>query len=581
MVQIEFNYQQIQTIIQVNEEERFELAISRFTNKTGVNADEVTFLADGKVINTNDIIQNILSNSERQNHRKVILVMPLNSTINLGNKSHIIQSKEIICPTCHEPCKFEIKNYQIKLFDCINGHMLENIKLNEFYNYQNIDLSKIICDECKENNKSKTFNNEFYKCMKCNMNLCPLNKSVHDKSHYILDYDLKNYKCSIHNDEQFIKYCKTCKKDICLKCENQHLTHETISFSTMLPDNEEMNNKIIKLRKILDIFKENINRIIIKLNYVKDNFEIFYNINNNIIKDYVNNKNRSYNKLFNISNINNIIDKEIEYIKDKCNFGNNINELIYTYSEMRNENREIEMKYIPFQDLQENERKGIFRYNSNSNSNSISIFGKKFIDNNIYKCKIIYIDKVFELSEYFDDINLHYNNKDEFKFILKGINNITDMSHMFEGCKLLYSLPDISKIDTSNVTNMKYMFAGCYSLRALPDISKFNTSKVINLECLFAGCNYLQSLPDISKWNISNVSNISNMFDSCSSLTYLPDISKWNTTNVIDMRCMFTRCIYLQSLPDISKWNISNVKYMKNMFFLCKLYLNIPSKFKN
>ena len=579
MVQIEFNYQQIPTIIQINAQERFELAVSRFTNKTGVNPNEVSFLSDGRVINLNDNIQNILSDSERQNQRKVILVIPLNSTINMGNNNHIIQSKEIICPYCHEPCKFEIKNYRIKLFDCIKGHMLENIKLKEFNNYQKIDLAKIICDDCKKNNKGETFKNEFYRCMKCNMNLCPLSVSVHDKSHYILEYDLKNYKCNIHKNEQFIKYCKTCKKDICLECENQHLSHETISFSTMLPDIEKMNNNITELRKVLDTFNENINRIILKLNYVKDNFEIFYNINNNIIKDYINNKNRSYNKLYNISNVNNIIDKEIDYIKDKCNFGNNINELIYTYGEMKNENREIEMKYIPFQDLQESERKGIFGYNNNNNS--IRIFGKKFIENNIQKCKIIYNDKIYELSEYFDDINLHYNNKDEFKFILKGINNITDMSYMFEGCKLLYSLPDISNIDTSNVTNMKYMFAGCYSLRTLPDISKFNTSKVIDLECLFAGCSYLQSLPDISKWDISNVNNISNMFDSCLSLTSLPDISKWNTFNIIDMRAMFLRCTFLKSLPDISKWNISNVKYMKNMFFLCKPYLNIPYKFKN
>ena len=85
------------------------------------------------------------------------------------------------------------------------------------------------------------------------------------------------------------------------------------------------------------------------------------------------------------------------------------------------------------------------------------------------------------------DIDYRYDNKEEFEIKLKGINNITNMSCMFCGCKSLSSLPDISKWNTSNVNNMSYMFYGCESLSSLPDISKWNTSNVYNMSVMFRG----------------------------------------------------------------------------------------------
>jgi len=42
---------------------------------------------------------------------------------------------------------------------------------------------------------------------------------------------------------------------------------------------------------------------------------------------------------------------------------------------------------------------------------------------------------------------------------------------MFNECKLLVSLPDISKWNSSNVNNMSGLFCKCNSLISLPDIS--------------------------------------------------------------------------------------------------------------
>ena len=45
-----------------------------------------------------------------------------------------------------------------------------------------------------------------------------------------------------------MKYCKTCKEDICLACEKDHEKHETKSFKSILPDKKDLlkNNKNLK-----------------------------------------------------------------------------------------------------------------------------------------------------------------------------------------------------------------------------------------------------------------------------------------------------------------------------------------------
>ena len=65
------------------------------------------------------------------------------------------------------------------------------------------------------------------------------------------------------------------------------------------------------------------------------------------------------------------------------------------------------------------------------------------------------------------------------------------------------------------------MFNECRSLSSIPDISKWNTNNVININYMFTECLSLSSIPDISKWNINNVINMSNMFYKCSYHHYL------------------------------------------------------------
>ena len=121
-----------------------------------------------------------------------------------------------------------------------------------------------------------------------------------------------------------------------------------------------------------------------------------------------------------------------------------------------------------------------------SNKKKLKILGKEFINKNKNRCKIIYKSRIYELKEYFEDLNINYNHKDLIKFKLIFIHHIIDMSHLFYNCDSLISL---SVNNISNfpiyITNMKHMFYGCNSLKSLPDISKWDTCNVKDMSFMF------------------------------------------------------------------------------------------------
>ena len=50
-------------------------------------------------------------------------------------------------------------------------------------------------------------------------------------------------------------------------------------------------------------------------------------------------------------------------------------------------------------------------------------------------------------------------------------NNISDLSHMFEGCKD-FETTDIDWPDTSKIININYMFKDCKNLKNIKGLSK-------------------------------------------------------------------------------------------------------------
>ena len=65
---------------------------------------------------------------------------------------------------------------------------------------------------------------------------------------------------------------------------------------------------------------------------------------------------------------------------------------------------------------------------------------------------------------------------------------------------------------------------------------------------MFNSCKELISIPDISKWNINEVNDMSGMFCECSKLLLLPNnISNWKLKKSINMTDIFKGCISLYS----------------------------------
>ena len=286
MVEVEFNYAGKITTIQSNINNNMKDIYKKFMNKSGKNIDDLIFIYSGSTIDDDTLTFIQLANSEDKKRNKMsIIVNDYNN--NIGDKNdNLKKSKTIICPKCQQNIKYVFRDYKITLFDCKNNHEIKDILLNEFEKTQLIDESKIICDECKDNDKSQTYENKFYTCVDCKENLCLLckSKSPHD-SHNIIDYDERNFICYTHN-ESYNSYCENCKMDLCLICEKDHKQHKTISYSELIPDSKLLKTKLDKLRTKIDEYKNYIDEIIQKLNNVMKNFEIYYKINNYIIKSY-------------------------------------------------------------------------------------------------------------------------------------------------------------------------------------------------------------------------------------------------------------------------------------------------------
>ena len=176
------------------------------------------------------------------------------------------------------------------------------------------------------------------------------------------------------------------------------------------------------------------------------------------------------------------------------------------------------------------------------------IFDLKFINNNKNLCKIYYNNELYELKEYFEDIDNNYNHDHLIKFILCINTNITDMSYMFNGCTMLTSISEISQIELFKIND---------KVNSLFNDLKMNKSNIIEESDNF-NKSHKKSLKSSSDKNKSNLN--SNDGDIHSSL----DIS---SLKICYIRYIFYECKSLKSLPDISKWNINNVTDMSYVFY--------------
>ena len=339
---VTFIYKGQETFIQCINSEQMKIIFKRFINKVGVNINNIFFIYDGMKINEEITFNQLANENDKKEHKIKVLVYDME---NANIKEIFNKAKDIICPKCNDDNIFiNINNYRIFLSGCKNGHMMNDLLLDNFLISQKIDLSKIICNECYQTNKSETYNNEFFRCNKCNKNLCPLCKSNHNKNHKIIKYEEKNYFCLIHNCP-YIKYCNQCKKNTCIQCEKNHKNHDIIYLGDILPDKEELVNKQKELKENLSKMFKEIDNIINILKKVKDNLEKYYNLSDEIINNYE----MEYINYYLLKNINEfndfnkIIIKDINEIINSNSLFKKVNNMINIYNKMNNINSESQI----------------------------------------------------------------------------------------------------------------------------------------------------------------------------------------------------------------------------------------------
>ena len=515
MNQAEFKYKGLSLIIQCNENEKMKNICQQFCLKAQVDKNKIFFSYGGKAGNefNEELTYNQMINSFDKNEKKMIILVYNISGERELNES-FIKSNEIICPKCGEICKIKFNNYKISLYDCKNGHETHNLSFDEFEKSQNKDLSKIICKKCNENNMYTSFDKVFYKCIECNIDLCPLCKLNHNKNHNIINYKQYNYICGKH-DREYINYCKKCKINICMLCNKEHKNHDIIFIGDIILNKNELENKINDLKEYIDKFNNNINEIMEIIGEVKRNINKYYEILIDIINNY-NIKNINYETLFNLREIynNNDIINDINRINNIKNDNiNKFNIIINIYNKIKNiKKNEIKITL----DIKKGDiNKEIYFLD---NSNGLCIVNGRHEEH--------YHDIFKELNELNTELyinNIKHKYKKYFKPEKEGIYNIVlklniqirDCTFMFSDCNNIIDI-DLSTFDTTQVTKMGGMFCGCNKLKNL-DLSSFDTKNVIHMEGMFARCNNLKNI-DLSSFDIKNDTDTKYMFYSCNNL---------------------------------------------------------------
>ena len=334
MAQLEFEYSQSIIIIQVNLTDLFSKACNKYYQKSDIKPNSVFFMKKTMVIPGNKKIIDLMDETEKESKKMHISVFPLYID---ENDKVIIESKEVICPKCFEPCRIKILDYIVYLFDCKNNHSIA-ISLDKFKETQKINLTKIICNICKVKNMGNMYDNTFFSCLSCKKNMCVLCKSIHNNNHAIINYEKKNYICPLHNDS-FFKFCHNCKINICMLCNNGHINHILEPFENIISNADNKRIELDKLQKEIIIFNTNVKKIITGLNQLIENMETYYNIFNNIFNNY-NVHNKNYQVLKNISQINieNNIYKEIFEINKNENYLSKINNIFNIFYKMKGKN---------------------------------------------------------------------------------------------------------------------------------------------------------------------------------------------------------------------------------------------------
>ena len=364
MNKVEFSYLGNKTIILCKENDSINEIIKKFANKVFINENDLIILYGGNIIKEEDLqlTFNQIANQEDK-ERKQMSIVVYDKPTEIRKREVQIKSKDIICPKCKEHILIKCSNYKIKLFNCKNEHIIDNLSIKDFEKSQYLNYSKIICGNCNKRNLGECQLTNFYKCYECNINLCDKCQMNHDYSHNIMNFGDINYFCGKHKDS-FAKYCNKCKIDICCLCEEEHSGHKLILYGNIISNKRQLMIHLEKIKECFDKYDKNCMEIttrvndakykiidydlyneigkscegiVMIVNEVKNIFNSFYNLKKDIINGYDNSK-KYYHLLINLKEINdnNDLVEDINKITQENNIKKKFENIIKIYKKINN-----------------------------------------------------------------------------------------------------------------------------------------------------------------------------------------------------------------------------------------------------
>ena len=135
-----FIYRNDEIEIQCKANEKMGEILKRFASKVGEvdNIKSLVFLLSGNIVKEDLTVKEIIGKNIF-NLKKILVY----SNAPIQKPDVIKKSNNIICPECKEDIRLKINDFKIYLYDCKNGHQINDIFLNEFEKHKILIKEKV------------------------------------------------------------------------------------------------------------------------------------------------------------------------------------------------------------------------------------------------------------------------------------------------------------------------------------------------------------------------------------------------------------------------------------------------------
>ena len=144
-INVNFCFEGDTKIIKGKKDEYLDDILKSYADKIHRNINNIYCLYNGNIINEKITLGQI-SNEEKE--IKLLVFEYQNEDEDEESNKTLKKSKYIICPICKEICLFNFDNYKINFYNCKNKDCFSKVLFEEFNNFQSIDESKILCNNC-------------------------------------------------------------------------------------------------------------------------------------------------------------------------------------------------------------------------------------------------------------------------------------------------------------------------------------------------------------------------------------------------------------------------------------------------